>query len=892
MSRFTWGALSLGALFLIGQVILLAGSPQLGGGVSLLAAGLGLGWWLKHAGKPVAPWIALAALACAAWAQALVRLAPREALWLFLLSALLLFLAKPAGQGWWPDGGVPAGRQALEKWEPWFLLGLVALAAVTRFVPIAGFPFGAIAEEAQHVPVIEAAMANQIYVPHFTHGNMGTPTLIGYLGAGAARVFGSHIHSYRVGVELFSLFSILAFYFTARRVSSPFTAALTSVLFTVSLLHITLSRRFYPYIVIFLPVVLGWGLWLVGLARRRWHWFFLAGLAAGFSLYGYEPGRGVFLIFLGWAAWMGLVYRREVPNKRAFALFWVGFLISASPIFYHMVVNWDNYWHYVASKNPNRTQTLAAYLKQVRALVGIYAQVFQVKTDGNYTMYTVYRPLLDPVTGALFGLSFFYVLTRAWRPLPSFILLFFFAGLAPALIGGGEEHPTARRICLATPAIYLILALGLERLRLAFVRFADWGKTLLAAVAVLLTLGVAAYSLHYYFFVFGDSPEARTGYCWRGALIAKSLDAHPQARFRLQPLLQHEQIDVLARALRRPGVVHTQEELLVMPPDQDQLVFLEGYMEPSLPFWRRQFSHAQITVHREKYPQRPFCDTWAYYKLGTDTNNPPVYLIEMLIPKQDVADFQMLAETKSGKRLPVWSPGFGSGLASGQALSLSGAVVTQPGCVYAWQMSWPGWTLRVDGKERAWDQDLPLDQGIHYFEIAGRAPAAPQGPLPLLVTENGRDAQLTGRVMGLLPQTGMLAEYRAGVNRWDGAAAVTSRRLFAQERFYGAPDGVNLPLSATYRCQLQVPEDGEYYFETKPYSRCRLLLDGREVFNNFENVQAPAVTPITLSARASARLEAQYIAEGETLSMTFQLYYRRPGQRQAQWVPLEWMRLP
>jgi hypothetical protein len=207
-------------------------------------------------------------------------------------------------------------------------------------------------------------------------------------------------------------------------------------------------------------------------------------------------------------------------------------------------------------------------------------------------------------------------------------------------------------------------------------------------------------------------------------------------------------------------------------------------------------------------------------------------------------------------------------------------------------MGWPGWTLRVDGKERAWDQDLPLDQGIHYFEIAGRAPAAPGGPLPLAVLENGRDAQLTGRVMGLLPQTGMLAEYRSGVNRWDGAAAVTSRRLFAQERFYGAPDGVNLPLSATYRCQLQVPEDGEYYFETKPYSRCRLLLDGREVFNNFENVQAPAVTPIILSARASARLEAQYIAEGETLSMTFQLYYRRPGQKQAQWVPLEWMRLP
>lgn len=904
MSRMSWGALSLGALFLIGQVTLLAGQPQLGGAVSLLAVVLGLGWWLKRSEKPLAPWVALAALACAAWAQALVRLSPREGMWLFLLSGLLLFLAKPAGSGWWSDGGVPADRQPLEKWEPWFLLGLIVLAAVTRFVPINGFPFGSIAEEAQHVPVIEGAMANQVYVPHFTHGNMGTPTLIGYLGAAAARVFGGQIHSYRVGVELFSVFSILAFYFTARRVSSPFTAALTSVLYTVSLLHMTLSRRFYPYIVIFLPVVLGWGLWLVGLARRRWHWFFLAGLAAGFSLYGYEPGRGVFLIFLGWAAWMWIAYRpdrmdmglasqsRDFPGGRAFSLFWVGFLISASPIFYHMVVNWDNYWHYVASKNPNRTQSLAAYAKQVRALIDIYAQLFHVKSDGNYTMYTSYQRLLDPVTGALFGLSFFFVLTRAWRPIHSFVLLFFFAGLAPALIGGGEEHPTARRICLATPAVYLILALGLERLRLAVNRFAAWGKTLLAAAAVLLTLGVAAYSLHYYFFVFGDSPEARTGYCWRGTLIAKSLDEHPQAHYRAQPLLQHEQIDVLAHALRQPEVVFTPEALLVMSPDRDQLVFLEGYMEPTLPFWRSQFPHAVITVHREKYPNRPFCETWAYFKLGTDPNNPPVYLIELLIPKQDVADFHLLAETKTGRRLAVWSPGFGSSLAAGQVMSLSGAIVTQPGFVYAWQMGWPGWKLTVDGKERAWDEDQPLGQGIHYFEIAGRAPSAPGGPLPLVVLENGRNMQTTNRVMGLLPQQGLLAEYRNGVNHWDGPPAANVQKYFPLERYYTTPSGVSLPLSAIYRCRLQVPEDGEYRFETKPYSRCRLLLDGREVFNNFENVQAPAMTPITLSANRPAWLEAQYIVEGETLAMTFQLYYRRSGQKQAQWVPMDWFRLP
>ncbi|MEW6517381.1 MAG: glycosyltransferase family 39 protein [candidate division FCPU426 bacterium] len=913
MSRVSWGALSLGALFLIGQVVILAGNPPLGGAASLLAVALSLGWWLKRSGKPIAPWVAVAALGCAAWAQALVKAEPKDALWLFILSGLLLFLAKPAGLGWKEDGAVPSGRAPLEKWEPWFVLGLLGLAIVTRFVPINGFPFGSIAEEAQHVPVLEGAMASQVYVPHFTHGNMGTPTLMSYLGAAASRVFGRHINSYRMGVELFSVFSILAFYFTARRASSPFTAAVTSILYSVSLLHLTLSRRFYPYIVIFLPVVLGWGLWLEGLARRRWYWFFLAGLAAGFSLHGYEPGRGVFLIFLAWAAWMWLAHRPRrmvkgltpgdslqpaspgpaLPSGRDFALFWVGFLIVAGPIFYHMSVHWDNYWHYVASKNPNRTQTLAAYVKQVWSLVGVYAHLFQVKSDGNYTMYTTYQPLLDPVTSALFGLSFFFVLARAWQPMPSFVLLFFFAGLAPALIGGGEEHPTARRTCLATPAIYLIIALGLERLRLLFRQgLPSWGRRILLAAAVFLTAGVAAYSLHYYFFVFGDSPEARTGYCWRGLKIAQALDAHPKAYSRLQPLLYHEQIWVLAKHPGQPGLVPTQEDLLVLAPDQDQQLFLEGYMEPTLPFWRSQFPNAQVTVYREKYPDRPFCETWPYFKLGTDPNNPATYLIQINIPRQDVAFFQMLVDATTGQHLPVWNPEFGAGLVPGQRLRLAGAVVTHPGAVYSWKLGWLGWQITVDKKPAEWSQDIPLDQGVHYFEISGPVPAGCEGPLPLVVLENGRNVQRLGSVVGLPARQGMLAEYRNSPSRWDGPAEVTSQKLFGQERFYSVPPGFGLPLSAIYRCRLQVPEDGEYSFETKHFSRCRLLLDGREAFNNFNNVQAPVITPMALAAGKPVALEAQFIVEGETLTMTFQLFYRRPGQKQAQWVPMEWLRLP
>jgi hypothetical protein len=822
------------------------------------------------------------------FATQLVYAKPLVTLWLFVLAGLLLAVARPQPQAEDILGYLPNRRKPFAAWEAVLFVGIVVVAFLSRFGQMHGFPFGAIMEEALHGHVSQIELLGSSYEPYFRDSNMGIPTLIGYLGLLAAKFRGFHIDNLRLSVEFFGFASILVFYFACRTYTSRETAVIATVLYLGSALHMSLSHRFYPYAVVFFAPVAGFAFFNQGMKKSRGIFFLLAGLAVGFSLHGYEPGRGVFLIFLCWQAWLWLFHRATFPRWKYIGFFWLGFVIVGSPILYFMITNWKGYWWYVIEQNPNRNAGLYHYYVHLKSRLPMHSLMFQVRGTGNHTVQIQYDPLLGPITAAIFGGGLFLTLFLFWRPIPAFLLLLFGAGIMPAMLGY-DPNPNFRRVCLIIPAIYLICGLALERVRQFFMSF-RWPGLCWLYLAAGLSLAIpAAYSgIHYYFDEYGTSPEARTGFSLRSVKIVEALRQHPDARSSGQSYMF---VDAFA-VLMKPRVVDayaTLEEYLILDKTHDQLIFFEGYMEPLLPFFQRHFPHAQIRTFREPNLTGEFAQSWEFYEKGTDAYNPSAYLCQVWIPAEDVRQFQsLLLAGPAGTHTPcpVWEDDFSEKF-SGRRLPLAGAVFTKSGGDFVFQTPGPGWSLAVDDQAAGWGKPLRLDGGVHYFRIDGRISSGQKGPLNFDVLEHNTSLRTQGRIAGLTQERTCRVEVRKGEKVWDGTPVLTRHELFPIKRFY---DLTEFPYthSVHFTGRLRVPQDGEYRFEAKPFASIRLVVNDHQVFDNFANWYAPVKDSVVLKGGQSVVWEGFMEPKFTPMHRTFLMYYRRTGDKETLPVPLEW----
>lgn len=884
-------------LFVAGQgLIFIAGLPVWGGALSLGAAAV----YLLRLLPANSDWLPLPlgvlGLAAAVYAQATVRLTPSAGLLAFALAGLLLFLSKPKNQSLLDLGRVPREVHPLRRWEIWFFIGLCLFAVATRFYLIGDIPAGATGQEGELAGYYIANMEHRPYMPYtLDYGNLPWPTMTVYQGAFFANWLGWTAGHIRYASAIWSVISILVFYFVARRITSPGVSAIVTLLFSVSILHLVDARRYFPYAILFVPVVLGFGLILAGIRKPDWKTFALAGLAGGLSLHGYDPGKGVFLIFLFWLIGMWMFHRRDTPGWRLQLWFWGCFILMGSSTLIHMFLNWDNVWYYhTYHANANRGKGLLAYYHQIMGAVPTYAKMFHVQSDPEYAMHPGLDPILDPVSGLLFGAGFFLCLAMFWEPVPMFLIMFLVAGIMPAMIGTNYAHPTTRRVILALPAVYLIAGMALERLRrVFFVPARTWLKAVMALAAVAVTGWTVYYGLHYYYVTFAQGPGTKAAFNYRGYLAAREIRRHPAARITVM-----QRIPGIHDPMMMPRVIgngegwripRTLEDILVLDPSRENLLLLEGIMEPALEILQAAFPHAQTEIYREKQKDDPACSTYFYHKLGTDSENQTTYLIRMLVPAEDVRSFQTLLDVtdpKKPERTASFQPGFASAHA-GRALTLTGTLLLGEGGACRFRLDWPGWRLRVDGRPAAWNQDMALDGGAHDLELSGTVPQSGTGALPLRVFKDNADLAARGRVVALPERNGLRLSCWKGVRRWDGAPDLTRREYFPMKRFYDNTD-LPVPFSARFEGRLCAPQDGEYEFRLTDLDDGRLKIDGQEIFNNFDRRNAPRRQAVRLAAGRPVVLQGDFVVGGESMDRTFMVHYRVSGQKDWHWVPFNW----
>jgi hypothetical protein len=137
------------------------------------------------------------------------------------------------------------------------------------------------------------------------------------------------------------------------------------------------------------------------------------------------------------------------------------------------------------------------------------------------------RPLLDPVTGALFYAGILVCLWH-WRdPRHAFLLLWLIVGASPALATGPDA--TVLRSIAAQPAAFIVAALALATiLRFLSERGGGWGRAVgIGSVAVLMA-GVGLRTVHDYFHIWGEHRDVRVAYHHALVQEARYLDAQPE----------------------------------------------------------------------------------------------------------------------------------------------------------------------------------------------------------------------------------------------------------------------------------------------------------------------------------------------------------------------------
>jgi 4-amino-4-deoxy-L-arabinose transferase-like glycosyltransferase len=906
--------------WITGQIMMFSGHIANGAVLIILSLAMGAAYFMKIRGNsgskeeqpgktmPVPVVLGTLAIALSMIGVAVVRNSPRLSLVLFIFSGALLLLAKPMDEKLLGFSGIPETAAPVQKWEPWFVLALFAVSAFIRLYDLRGTPPVGNGGEGLVLGISYGLAAKgAAYTPHIG-GGTDWPTLTYYIGIIFAKIFGWDIVGFRVSSAALGIISIMAFYFLARRITSPLSAAIASAMYTVFIPHLAMSRLFVPlFHLLFITTVICLYFLLAANKNPKWYLFLAAGLACGFSLQSYVPGRGVFLLFTCWFVLMLMTRKQIFHNASNFFIFWGGFVLVSSPVIYFALRYPGQYWGYVQSVNPNQTGGAMAYLKTAIDSIPMYTEMLYSKNAFDVIHHYPFKQVFDPVVAVLFSIGFFMCVFSFWQPISSILLILFIGGMIPGMLGRGSIlQPSTQRVLLTYPIIFLICAYAFERLRRVFY---SYGGKLLYTVCVVAGITAALWSFQAgivdYFINLAHSPRVLVNDSHNLYLMNERMRQHPDADMYLTPYYVGNDSFIIFNPPGKQMIVKEYtDEMFALNPGHDSLAFLGPFYINIAGLFKNCFPNSVTQIVREKKelmndPSYTTMPAPEGVRIHTDEFVPFVYDVSVFIPKKDVVDFQtMLYISEGGKndRVKVFGGSDFGEQYHGKMVGLKGAVIIPESGTYkntgipvVFANKWNGWSLKFDGRRKSFGRPIQADSGFHFFEISGMVPSGAKGDLPLSVTYDAKNLVDEGRVVAVDNAFGVNMFDTPGPNNWDKPCIYSRRLIGPNLRMY---DGMSLslPFSLKEEAVMRVPQDGEYTFTGNPKNHLRIMIDGVNVFENrIEDFSKFTSRPINLSKDRPVRLEAYMIVEPNPSTVrALTIYVKGPGMDKPELAPYDW----
>jgi len=827
--------------------------------------------------------------------------------------ALLLYVAAGSCLAWAQRGRTPAlpleerPRARRQAWEPWFFLALMGLGLLSFGWHLGSIPEGANYSEGELA--VRAGVVDRLsgYLAHDT-GEICWPTLYHYEGILFAKHMDYTAGSFRLPSVIWAMVVLAAFYFTARMLTSPETAAILSLLWLSFHFNIHFARRYSPVIFLYLPPFLSLSLTLAGLRSQRWWrslWFLGAGLALGVCMHGYFPGRvvpGAFVV-LSIALW---ARRRATGIKLLHLLMlWVGFTVMAWPIIRFAISKpavyneYLNRWSLLSTDRFKDKQGLAPYAQVFVEQIKPYLLMFHVAGNSEYEEDDSYgRPVLDPVMGVLFPLGFFFSLYFLWQGVPLYLMALFWLGLLPGLYTRLGLAPFPRREIAAFPAVFLFAGLALEQLRLGFSRVP---RRVWMSVGLLVGLLLLGREWNHYW-DYTHSPGFRRFTDATAFHAGEEMRAHRQDRIVISECLQQ---DSPCYPLLMPPTVplislRRAEEFLYLDPDRDNLLLMSGYLGPLLPVFKDAYPGAEVKQWREPAYDDPayFMKQWTgtiFQAFAPDVVNPSLLLTSMRVPKEEARKRFGALDMEGGGLMQVTAADFCQNHA-GRPLHLGATVLVDTvGQTLTVRLPWSGWRLRVDGEPQPMNKPFACEGGLRFVELQGRIPSGAQGALGLQVDSRYGVQPGLKQLLAWRFEHGLRAEYLPGMSRQvDRKALYSSIWRLPLVRFNEDYKLVNYPAQVRLTGRFTPPSSGVWEFRLAwpGGGDGRIMVAGKPVFARSE-LFAVAPASLTLTAGRAVPFRVDYEMQLNAVRSTaMALQARGPGHKDFQWMDPRWFTLP
>ena len=322
-------------------------------------------------------------------------------------------------------------------------------------------------------------------------------------------VFGDTVAGLRAVSAVIGAASVLTTFLLAWEVWNRRIAWLAALVLAASHYHLHYSRLAVNNIADSLFVTAAMYLLIRGLSSRRLVAFAGAGAVMGAGWYGYFGARLVGVIAAMYLAWQMVVEHRFLARYGAHLLALLGAaLVVAAPLLIHYAA------HPTAlTEGLDRVSIFASgWLAREQEITGrsavslLLQQAWRSISAFNYTLdptfwYRPGIPLLDFVSSVLFIVGMIWCVAH-WRWSSSVLLMIWFWS---ALITGWvitENPPSSQRLVIVTPALALLVAVGLDTLMRLSRRLLDARRSMVRGLATGIVLVIVIVNLRFYFWTY------------------------------------------------------------------------------------------------------------------------------------------------------------------------------------------------------------------------------------------------------------------------------------------------------------------------------------------------------------------------------------------------------
>lgn len=395
----------------------------------------------------------------------------------------------------------PEAERAPARTSAWLipLAVIVAGGAVLRLLWLHAAPPALHFDEA--VYGLMARMIGRGNWPVFFHTYTGREPLYMYCLAGVFRLMGSTAVALRLTSALIGLVTIPLLFALCRELFSTRVGLLAAAAMAVNYWHLSLSRNGYPNVLI-PPIECAAMLFLWrGYRDGRWAAAALGGALVGLVLYTYLAAR-LFPVTLV----LFFLYTLAVDRRRFFSR--LGLLLLAcavalivfAPLGYHFYRNPADFYERASQVlvfESTDDPLAAARLMGSNLLQNLRGLFWQ--GDPRWLFNLPGKPALTPAL-ALFGLIGLGAVVQQWRRPEYALLPIWILGMCLPAVLTYDAMPQSQRISGILPALFALVAVGLDRVVSLLQRrmAAGWQRVPIILVAALLALeGVQAGMLYF-----------------------------------------------------------------------------------------------------------------------------------------------------------------------------------------------------------------------------------------------------------------------------------------------------------------------------------------------------------------------------------------------------------